>query len=142
MDITDHELVIELVIELINELIDSALRSEPIYVLRQIDQNEEHDMKKSCTFQDLTAAMKPAQVTILTLLLARRDRDLGTRISYGELARLIGRTPTTARNHIRQLIEAGHIRKLGGPVNGDDRCVFTCGHVASRRWNVAVRAAL
>ena len=99
-------------------------------------------MKSKPTFQDLTAGMKPGEQAILILLLSRRDRDLATRISQKELAGFIGRTPGTTYNYIRGLIKARHIRKLGGPVPGDDRSVFTFGYVATRRWNTQVRAAL
>ena len=98
-------------------------------------------MKKLPTFQDLTAGLKPGEQAILILLLARRDRDLATRISQKELAGFIGRTPGTVYNYIRGLSAAGHIRKLGGPVAGDDRSVFTFGYAATRRWNTQVRAA-
>lgn len=99
-------------------------------------------MKKLPTFQDLTAGMKPGEQIILTLLLSRRDTDLATRISQKELAGFIGRSPGTVNNYIRQLSEAGHIRKLTGPIKGDDRSVFTFGYAATRRWNTQVRAAL
>ena len=99
-------------------------------------------MKKLPTFQDLTAGMKPGEQAILILLLSCRGRNLATRISQKELAGFIGRSPGTVNNYIRQLCKAGHIRKLRGPIKGDDRSVFTFGYAATRRWNTQVRAAL